>query len=101
MEVFKRVRYSGLTLKASKCVFGQFSIEFLAYIISKESIKPTTDKIKAITNYPVPKQLLDVKGFVALYGYFRRFIKDFSKLDEPLTSLDKIVNREGLKDFTI
>ena len=49
----------------------------------------------------MPKQLLDVKDFVGLCGYFRRFIKDFSKLAEPLTSLDNIVNREGLKDFTI
>ena len=100
-EVFKRIRNSGLTLKASKCIFGQFSIEFLAHIISKNGIEPTNEKIKAISNYPVPTQLIDVKAFLGLCGYFRRFIKDFSKIAEPLSSLDKIVDRVALYDNTI
>ena len=90
-EVFKRLRDSGLTLKAKKCKFGEFAITFLGYVISKDGIEADPEKVRAIVEFPTPTNLKAVRGFVGLAGFYRRKVKDFAKIAEPLTRLTRKV----------
>ena len=87
--VFDRIRSAKLTLKPKKCLFGRAEIKFLGHLINKSGIKPLTEKIETIKNYPVPKTVKNVRGFLGLVGYYRKFIKKFAKLAGPLFDLTK------------
>jgi hypothetical protein len=91
MSILRRVleifRANGLTLKLSKCSFLQTSIEYLGYEISGSEIRPTSHKIKAVRDFPVPTDVHRVRQFLGLTGYFRKFINDYAAVSRPLTSL--------------
>jgi hypothetical protein len=76
-EVFKRLKEVGFHLKLRKCEFFMEQIEFLGHTIDRESIRPNKDKIKAILDMLVPKTKTNVKSFLGLGSYYRRFIKNF------------------------
>lgn len=59
--------------------------EFLGHIVTTEGIKPNPDKIKAIVNVPTPSKPKEIKSFLGLAGYYRKFIKDFAKISKPMT----------------
>jgi hypothetical protein len=61
----------------------------LEHIISKDGIIVDPKKIEAIREWPVPKNVIEVRSFMGLAGYYRRFIKGFSKIAHPITSLKK------------
>ena len=86
-KVFTRLRDNGLKAKPSKCIFFKSPIEFLGHLVSADGIEPQPDKVKKIENWPVPHCLREVRAFVGLASYYRRFIKHFATLAEPLTSL--------------
>jgi len=88
-RVFTRLRERGLKAKPSKCVFFKSPIEFLGHLVSADGIEPQPDKVEKIENWPVPHCLTEVPAFVGLASYYRRFIKHFATLAEPLTSLMK------------
>lgn len=75
--------------KLSKCTFGQDSIEFLGHIISPEGIRMDPRKVAAVKEWPRPKSVTEVRAFLGLAGYYRRFIRGFSRLAAPLTDLTK------------
>ncbi|CAF2775804.1 unnamed protein product [Rotaria sp. Silwood2] len=83
-KVFQALRSANLTLKASKCQFCRREMRYLGHIITQNGIKPDPDLIKSVTNFPQPKKIKDVQSFLGLTGYYRRFIKDYSKIAEPL-----------------
>ncbi len=56
----------------------QTSVEFLGFVVSKDGVKPTNDKVSTIQNWPIPKNLTEVRSFVQFCSYYRRFIKSFS-----------------------
>lgn len=87
--VLNRLREAGLTLKPSKCHFGMTEIGVLGHIVNRDGIAPDPNKVKAIKNFPPPKKLKDVQSFLGLANYYRKFIKDFSKIAKPLHSLTK------------
>ena len=87
--IFDRIRSAKLTLKPKKCSFGKVEIKFLGHLINKFGIKPLMEKIETIKNYPVPKTVKKVRGFLGLVGYYRKFIKDFAKTAGPLFDLTK------------
>ena len=87
--VFDRFREAGLKLKPKKCHFGQKSVKFLGHVISKDGVQPDPDKIKAIKEYPVPRRVKDVRAFLGLANYYRKFVRDFSKIAGPLHDLTK------------
>ena len=87
--VFDRFREAGLKLKPKKCHFGQKSVKFLGHVISKHGVQPDPDKIKAIKEYPVPRKVKDVRAFLGLANYYRKFVKDFAKIAGPLHDLTK------------
>ena len=84
-----RLHDAGLKLKPSKCVLFQTEIQYLGHLVTADGVKPLPDKLDAIRHFPVPKCLRDVRAFFGLASYYRRFVKDFAKIAEPLSSLTK------------
>ena len=87
--VFKRLAAAGLKLKPSKCKFFQSELDYLGHHISEEGVSTDPKKVEAVLDWPVPKTVSDVRSFLGFVGYYRRFIKGFSGLAKPLTSLTK------------
>ncbi|GFU17382.1 transposon Tf2-8 polyprotein [Trichonephila clavipes] len=78
---------AGLKLN-SKCLFAA-QVKILGHHVSSNGVRPDPDKIKAVRNFPTPKNIHDIRSFLGLCSYFRRFIKGFCYLAEPLQSLLK------------
>jgi len=70
-----------------KCGLFKNKVEFLGFVISDKGIETNPDKVGAIANYPTPKTLKELRSFLGLSGYYRRFIRDYAKLAKPLTTL--------------
>ena len=85
--VFERLKKAGLKLNPEKCFFAKKELTFLGYLISSEGIHTDPAKIDKVKNFPIPKNLTQLRGFLGLASYYRRFIKDFSKIANPLNKL--------------
>lgn len=81
------LRERKLYAKFSKCEFWLNNVAFLGYVINKDGIFIDPQKIKAIVDWPRLTNVPKVRSFLGLAGYYRRFVKDFSKLAMPLTQL--------------
>ena len=78
--VLAKVEEANLKISPSKCRLFQKSIKFLGHIISQEGIQTDPAKIEAVTKYPVPKNVKEVRAFLGLTGFYRKFIPGFGKL---------------------
>lgn len=76
-----------LELRIDKCKFLYTKIGYLGYIVSENGISPTKEGIDAVCNFPLPKNVRDVRSFVGLCSYFRKFIEMFSLIAKPLYDL--------------
>jgi hypothetical protein len=83
------LREHHLYVKFSKCDFFQKQVHYLGHVIYEEGVAIDPDKIKAFMDWPTPKNVSDIRSFMVLVGYYRRFIKGFSKIGFPITSLQK------------
>lgn len=88
-ETFKLLQEAGLTLNLQKCHFFKENIEYLGYEISENGIRPGQAKITAVEKFPTPQNVHEVRQFIGLASYFRKFIKDFALIARPLTDLTK------------
>lgn len=86
IKIFKKLREHNLTIQLDKSEFFRKEVAYLGHIISEDGIKPNPDKITAIKNFPIPKTRKELKGYLGLIGYYRRFIENFAKITKPLTS---------------
>jgi hypothetical protein len=88
-EVLSRLKKHDLYLRPEKCEFEKTEIEYLGLVIREGEICMDPTKVEAVRNWPVPKTLRDVRGFIGFANFYRRFIKDFSKIARPLHDLTK------------
>lgn len=88
-QVFEIMHANNLQPQLKKCAFFQPSISYLGYEISANGIKPSSNHIEAVRNFPVPKNCHEVHRFVGLVSFFRRFILNFSVIAKPLYDLLK------------
>lgn len=88
-RVLQLLRSSHLTLNLEKCDFFQTRINYLGYEICSDGIRPGVAKIKAVMDFAIPKNVHEVRQFVGLTSYFRRFIQNYSLIAKPLTILTK------------
>ncbi|KAJ3642004.1 hypothetical protein Zmor_028469 [Zophobas morio] len=87
--VLEALRKHNITLRLSKCSFFCTKIDYLGREISAEGIRPGQAKIAAISKMVPPETVKQVRQFVGLAGYFRKFIRNFAKVVEPLTRLTR------------
>jgi hypothetical protein len=84
-RVLQKLQQHNLQLQLDKSEFIRSDLLFLGHIISKDGIKPNPDKIKAVVDFPLPKTEKQIKQFLGLTGYYRRLIKDYAKIAQPLS----------------
>lgn len=87
--VLSRLREHKLYVSPKKCEFMKIEIDFLGLIVGKNGIRVNPSKVEVLKSWPRPQSLTDVRSFIGLLQFFRRFIKDFSTLATPLTNLTK------------
>ena len=88
-KILELLRKEKLYAKESKCEFFQSQVEFLGHIVGRDGLRMMEDKVQAITAWPSPTSVTHVRSFLGAAGYYRKFIKDFSKLASPLSELTK------------
>jgi hypothetical protein len=76
-------------LKLKKCSFFQEQTEYLGFIINEEGVKPDPKKLEAIRQLPAPTSVREIRGFIGMCSYYRRFIPNFSQIAEPLIDLTR------------
>ena len=85
--VFQKLRSAGLKLKAEKCSLFQKEVHFLGHIVGQEGVRVDPEKTQKVQQWPVPQTVRQLRGFLGLASYYRRFIKDYSLIAAPLTKL--------------
>jgi hypothetical protein len=87
--VFEILRSQSLLAKRSKCVFSSSQMEYLGHVITKSGVATDPLKIQAIVNWPFPRNIKQLRGFLGLISYYRRFVKGYGAICKPLTQLPK------------
>ncbi len=84
-----KLRELNLKLNPSKCCFAAKNITFMGHVVSKEGTKPDPSKIEAVLHFPQPKAVTNKRSFLGLTGYYRNYVRGFSRLAAPLFELTK------------
>lgn len=87
--IFKRLEEANLKVQLDKSEFFKRETEFLGHVITQNGIKPNPKKIECVVNFPIPKTTKQIKQFLGLTGYYRKFIKDYSLIAKPITTFLK------------
>jgi hypothetical protein len=87
--ILAKVAEIGLTLKASKCEFHTTETEYLGYVISPKGLRMDEEKIRTIREWQEPRNIKGIQSFLGFANFYRRFIKDYSRITTPLTRLTR------------
>ena len=91
--VLGRLQSQGYYANPGKCQFLKDEVSFLGHIVSRKGVSMQQHKVEAVRGWPVPRNVRDVRSFLGLAGYYRRFVRDFSAIALPLSDLTKIADR--------
>ena len=89
VEVLKRLEENDLYVKPEKCSWKTSKVNFLGVVMGQGKIKMEEEKVEGVLNWPVPKTVRDVRKFLGLANYYRRFITNFAALAKPLNALTR------------
>lgn len=87
--VFQILSQNVLFAKLSKCSFGLTEVEYLGHLVFGSGVSMDKSKVQAVLDWPIPKNLKQLRGFLGLTGYYRRFIRSYATIANPLTNLLK------------
>ena len=88
-QVFERLRHANLKLGAEKCAFAAKDVSYLGHRVTEEGLLPDPALLTAIQEIPPPKTATEVRSFLALAGYYRRYVKNFAAIAGPLHALTR------------
>lgn len=86
-QLFERLKQYGILVNTSKCVLGQSEVTFLGYQVSAAGTRPLDTKVQAIQDYSVPKTVKDLRRFLGMLNFYRRFIPNAAQLQAPLNAI--------------
>ncbi|KAG0974677.1 hypothetical protein G6F28_013156 [Rhizopus arrhizus] len=92
-QVFQCIQIANLKLNPEKCFFFKDHLKFLGYIVTKEGLQTDPSKIQKIVEYPQPRTIKQVRGFLGIASYYRRFIKNFAAIARPLHDQTKTTKK--------
>ncbi|GFV82683.1 hypothetical protein TNCV_1619121 [Trichonephila clavipes] len=95
--VFERFQEYGLRINVSKSVMGADQVEYLGFLITAEGSRPLPEKVQAILNYKLPETIHDLRTFLGMINFYRRYLKDAAKTQAPLHELLKGVKKDRRK----
>ena len=83
-QVLERFKVAGLKLKPSKCHFFSQTVEYLGHLVTPQGILPNPNRVSPIKEFPAPKSVKEVRKFLGLGSYYRRFMHNFAEIAHPL-----------------
>lgn len=87
--IFEALSKAGLRLQPKKCKVAASSVLYLGHVIDGKSVRPDPDNIRAVSNFPRPRNVKEVRSFLGICNYYRRFVKDFARISRPLNDLTR------------
>ena len=88
-KVLDLLREGGMKIKIPKCTFLKLMVKYLGHIISEIGIQPDPQKVESIKNYPIPKNVDQLRSFLGLAGYYRKFVQNYADKAHALTVLTR------------
>lgn len=82
-EVFQRFRKVNIKPKPSKCHFCCDQVNYLGHVVSSAGVHPDPQKVSVVKEFPVPRNVKQVRSFLGLCNYYRKFVRGFAKIAEP------------------
>jgi predicted aspartyl protease len=93
--VLGRLKAEGYYAHPGKCQFMKSEVNFLGHVVSRRGVSMQQHKVQAVKSWPVPTTVKDVRAFLGLAGFYRRFVKGFASVAKPLTDLTCVKDRDG------
>ena len=87
--VLQRLREAGLTAKPKKCQFGMDRCNYLGHVVGGGRVQPEASKVEAVEKFAIPETKKQVRAFLGLTGYYRKFIPNYATVAAPLTDLTR------------
>ena len=98
--VFNRLQQNGLRINLSKSVLGVNNLEFLGYLITPDGSKPLPEKVQTITNYKLPETIHELRQFLGMINFYRRYLKDAAHTQAPLNEYLKGSTKKDRRKIT-
>lgn len=86
-SVFRSLGRYGLKLRPEKCQLFQRQVKFLGHVVRDQGVSPDPEKVTAVADWQPPTTVRQVRSFLGFVGYYRRFVRDFTKIAKPLNAL--------------